>query len=175
MNRVVLALALASAVTVGCSKQNAEVSEKPGAGTATPVKLPKIRDTGAKSEADTAQTAPGGGDGSFKLAVSTPAAGPAGTEAIAHVTVTPSTGWHMNKDYPTKLKLTAPEGVALQKAVLELADVAKLDDNELAFDVKLTPARAGTYKVDGELKFAVCTPDTCDPKKQTIAFDVVAQ
>jgi hypothetical protein len=173
---VVASLVLATA----CSKKGAETTEPAGAGTGT-VKLPAIRGTGpseggAKGATEVATGAPGGAmgaDASFKLAV-TPAAGPAGSPSVARISVTPSTGWHMNKEYPTKLELTAPDGVTLEKAVLEQADIAKLDDNELSFDVKLVATKAGTYKVDGELKFAVCTPDTCDPKKQTIALELVA-
>ena len=48
-------------------------------------------------------------------------------------------------------------------------------DEAHKFDVKVTAASAGTYPVSGTLKFAVCTDATCDPKKQTIAFDVVAK
>jgi len=164
---------IAALLVLGCSKNNGEVTETPTGAS----NLPVIKDPakGAPGGAATEGAAPSGPDGSFKLAVSTPAAGPAGAEAVARVSVTPTAGWHMNKDYPTRLKLTAPDGVQLHKAVFELADVTKLDDNELAIDVKLTAAKAGTYKVDGELKFAVCTPETCDPKKQAIAFEVVAQ
>ena len=166
-----------------CSKKNADTSEAPGKGTTgalpTPpgerIAVPGGADTGAPGEA--ARGGPqskGGPDTSFQLAVVAPPAGPAGKEALAQVRVTPGEGWKMNHEYPTKLKLTPPDGVAVQKATLEVTD-AKLEDKKLEFDVKVTAAKAGTYKVGGEIKFAVCTPETCDPKKQEIAFEVVAQ
>ena len=113
-------------------------------------------------------------DASYKLAV-IPASAAAGAEAVAKVQVTPSQGWHVNMEFPTQLQIKAPDGVTLTKAVMEIGDAAKVNDNELTFDVKLTAAKAGTYKLDGEIKFAVCTPDSCDPKKRPIAFELVAQ
>jgi hypothetical protein len=113
-------------------------------------------------------------DSSFKLAVAAPAPGAVGAQAVARVTVTPGTGWKMNEEYPTKLVVQAPDGVTVVKAEQVLADAAAFDPHQLAFDVKVTAAKAGTYPVTGTLKFAVCTDATCDPKKQTIAFDVVA-
>lgn len=179
MSRLAFVLSVAVATTSGlgalggCSKKNADVSEAPSTGgTAAP--LPKIRGEAPEAAKGPTEGTPGGVDTSFKLAVQTPSAGPAGAPAVARVQVLPAEGWHMNLEYPTKLTLTAPDGVQLDKAVMVPAD-GKLDDNELAFDVKLTAGKAGTYKVDGELKFAVCTPETCDPKKQQIAFELVAQ
>jgi hypothetical protein len=198
MSRTVVVLALATALAnistfAACAKQSGETSATetaPGATvggtTGAPTGVPEIR-----LSHDSRGGAPGGaiegavptGDGgaakgadtSFKVAVAAPAGATAGAESVAKISVTPGPGWKMNLEYPTKLKVTAPEGVATPKAVLEVADVAKLDEGELAFDVKLTAAKAGTYKVDGEIKFAVCTPDTCDPKKQTVAFELVAK
>ncbi len=174
MSRFSVAVALAS-LLVACGA----CSKKQDTATANTTDTAKTTDTRLPDVVD--KTATKGGpmtpanDASFKLAVTTSPAGPAGAEAIAHVSVTPAQGWHVNKDFPTKLALTAPAGVTLTKAVMESADVAKLDDNELAFDVKLKADKAGTYKVDGEIKFAVCTPETCDPKHQPVNIVLVAQ
>jgi hypothetical protein len=179
MSRVAVAVALAS-LLVACGA----CSKKPDtAATAktTDTNLPQVVDKTDKAPPATGSAtakvgdSPPATDTSFKLAVSTPPIGPAGTEAVAHVTVTPAQGWHVNKDFPIKLALTPPEGLTLTKAVMETGDVAKLDDNELTFDVKMKAAKAGSYKIDGELKFAVCTPETCDPKKQPINIVMVAQ
>lgn len=119
-------------------------------------------------------TAPSGPDGEF-LVEATPAAGAAGAETVARVVVRPGKGFHMNKDYPTKLTLEVPAGVTTSKAVLLPADAETFDDNQLAFAVKLTPAAAGDYTVPATLKFAVCTESTCNPKKTAVALAVKAQ
>jgi hypothetical protein len=165
MSRVSVAVALAS-LLVACGA----CSKKPDTAATA-----KTTDTNLPQVVDKTDKAPPATDTSFKLAISTPPIGPAGAEAVAHVTVTPAQGWHVNKDFPIKLALTPPEGLTLTKAVMETGDVAKLDDNELTFDVKMKAAKAGSYKIDGELKFAVCTPETCDPKKQPINITMVAQ
>jgi hypothetical protein len=180
MSRFSAAVAFTSLLVAcgACSKKSdtAQSQNQPPVDKSLPVVVDKAQPKG------TGETAPKGNDNgmtpendaSYKLAV-TPASAAAGAEAVAKVQVTPSTGWHVNMDFPTQLNIKAPEGVTLTKAVMEIGDAAKVNDNELTFDVKLTAAKAGTYKVDGEIKFAVCTPDSCDPKKRPIAFELVAQ
>jgi hypothetical protein len=180
MSRLAVAGALASLLVAcgACSKKPTETAKT------TEEPLPQVIDKSAGDKPPTPDTGSGktaGGtmspanDTSYKLAVTTPPVGPAGADAIAHVTVTPAQGWHVNKDFPTTLQLKAPDGLTLTKPVQEAGDAAKLDDNELAFDIKMKAAKAGTYSIDGEIKFAVCTPETCDPKKQPVSIVMVAQ
>jgi hypothetical protein len=181
MSRFAVAVALASVLVAcgACSKKSdtAQVANQP----APTDNLPAVVDKTKGPEAVPTQGGPNAAgmtpenDASYKLAVSPPASAAPGAEAVARVSVTPAEGWKMNKDFPTQLQVTAPDGVKVQKAVMEITDAAKLGDNELTFDVKLVAAKAGTYTVDGEIKFAVCTPDSCDPKKRPIAIQLVAQ
>jgi len=122
-----------------------------------------------------APSGPATPDTSFKLDVAAPTPAAAGQQAVARVKVVPGAGWKMNKEYPTKLVIQPPDGVTAAKAEQVLADAATFNDHELAFDVRLTAAKPGTYKVAGTFKFAVCTDATCDPKKQAIAFDLTAK
>ena len=104
---------------------------------------------------------------SFKLDV--PAA-QAGQRTVVRLHVRPSTGYHMNKEFPTALTVTAPAGVAVEKPKQSGKDAVKLEEAGADFDVALTAAAAGQKALHGELKFAVCSATSCDPKKQ--AFDV---
>jgi hypothetical protein len=117
-----------------------------------------------------------------KLAIDLPADAKAGAESVARVTVTPATGYHVNTEYPTKLTLTSPQGVTLAKAELVAGghdkakgDADALDEQQLAFAVKLTPAASGSYTINGSFKFAVCDASQCLPKKETIAITVAAK
>lgn len=130
--------------------------------------LPKLGDPGATE-------AKAGADTSFKVEVIAPPAGKAGTAAVARVRATPGPGYHMNHEYPASLKLTTVDGISADRPSQDLSQVAKLTDDELIFEVKLTAARAGTFQVPAEFKFAVCTDTSCDPKKQTVAIAVTAQ
>lgn len=117
-----------------------------------------------------------------KLAIEPPADAKAGAEAIARVTVTPAAGYHVNTEYPTKLTLTSPEGVTLAKAEFiagghdkAKGDADTLEEKQLAFAVKLTPAASGNFTINGSFKFAVCDPTQCLPKRETIAITVAAK
>ncbi len=118
---------------------------------------------------------PAAKDPSYAVALEVPADVASAKEAVASVKVTPGAGYKMNHEYPTKLTLQPVDGVTAAKAVLLKADAAKFDDHQLAFDVKLTPAKAGTYTVLGTLAFAVCTDATCDPKTEKIAINLTAK
>ena len=117
-----------------------------------------------------------------KLAIEAPADAKAGAEAVAKVTVTPGTGYHVNTEFPTKLTLTPPEGVTLTKAQLVAGghdkakgDADTLEEKQLAFAVKLTAKASGSYTINGDFKFAVCDASQCLPKRETIAITVAAK
>jgi hypothetical protein len=165
---VVLAAALAVAAACHSSDGAKAGPDQP------PPQHPVASDSG-KGPAGGGSPVQTGDDSSFNLKVAPPDAGKAGAEQVAHITVTPGSGYHVNQDFPTKLVITPPDGVQVAKAELHKEDAAAFDTSHLQFDVKLTPAKAGTFKVAGTLKFAVCTDTSCDPKKREIAFDVAAQ
>jgi hypothetical protein len=117
-----------------------------------------------------------------KLAIDSPADAKAGAEAIAKITVTPGSGYHVNTEYPIKLTLTSPAGVTLAKAEYiagghdkSKGDADALDEQQLVLAVKLTPAASGSYTINGNFKFAVCDKDQCLAKKETIAIAVAAK
>jgi hypothetical protein len=156
----------------------------PGGG--APEGAPKMGTMGtAGAEVPAAAT---GGDEQFrlkpeegKLVIEVPPDAKAGAEVTAKVLLTPVDPYHVNKEFPTKLELTAPEGVTLAKAKLTAGggdatkgDADTLEDKQLAFSVKLTP-QAGSHTISGTFKFAVCDKDTCLAKKEAISIVVAAK
>lgn len=134
--------------------------------------------TGAPSGADSQKLAPDEG----KLAIDAPADAKAGAEATAKITVTPATGYHVNTEFPTKLTLTAPDGVTLSKTEWKMGGPSKdkgdadvFEEQQLLLGIKLTAAKSGSYTINGTFKFAVCDKDSCRPKKETIAIQVAAK
>lgn len=104
-----------------------------------------------------------------------------GTEATANIKVAPATGYHVSTDFPIKLTLEATPGVTLPKTELtaggrnkEQGDAAALSEKGLAFAVKATAEKAGSYTINGTLKFGICEKDSCHPKKQPITITVAA-
>jgi hypothetical protein len=109
------------------------------------------------------------------------AEGKAGAEAKGAVKLSPATGYHVATDYPIKLTLEAPAGVKIEKAELTAGgrnkvqgDAETLSEQALAFAVKATAEKAGTYEIKGTFKFGICEKDSCHPKKQPITITVAA-
>lgn len=144
--------------------------------------------TGAGAVAAPAGGAPAA-DSAFRLkpeegqiSIELPEGAKAGTETVAKVVVTPGPKFKINFEFPTKLTLAKPEGVALAKTELKAGgpdqskgDAEKFEERQLAFAVKLTPTAAGTHTVSGNFKFAVCDKDQCLAKREAIAIQVAAQ
>lgn len=188
---VALASALSLAACAACSK----APPKENGATTQPKQEERVAVPGARGVDDKgpnfggapegAGTKPSGGLGATlspdegKLSVENPGEAKAGAEVTAKIVVTPTTAYKVNTEFPTKLEIQTPAGVTVAKAEQKAGgpDKAKGDaeafgERELAFTVKLTPAQAGNFTVNGTLKFAVCDKDTCLPKKEavTIAF-----
>jgi hypothetical protein len=189
MSRLAL---LALCVVAACSKSagnQEKVSSPPSAAAGQDViAVPQGGPSMGKNDGAPAKPSPSNDDRSRlrpeegKLAIEPPADAKAGAEAVAKITVTPGAGYHVNTDYPIKLTLTSPQGVTLAKAELTAGghaggkgDADALDEKQLAFAVKLTPAASGSFTINGTFKFAVCDKDQCLPKKETIAIAVAAK
>ena len=117
-----------------------------------------------------------------KLAIEAPADAKAGTETTAKIIVTPGSGYHVNTEYPIKLTIAPTDGVSIAKAEFvagghdkSKGDADALDEQNLTISVKLTPAKSGSYTLNGNFKFAVCDKDQCLPKREQIAIVVAAK
>lgn len=105
----------------------------------------------------------------------------AGSEATAALKLAPATGYHVATDYPIKLSLEAPAGVKLAKTEMsaggrnkDQGDASTLSEQSLAFAIKATADKAGSYEIKGVFKFGICEKDSCHPKKQPITITVAA-
>ena len=174
-------------VVVGCAKSPPANQDTGGPTTGGPTGERRLTVPGG-------ETATVGGDkGSgdrFRLAadegklVIEPAEAKVGGEAIIKVTVNPGDAYKVNTEFPTKLTLETTQGVTIAKAELKAGghDKAKGDadvfeEKQLVFAVKMTPAAAGNYTVNGVFKFAVCDKagSTCLAKKELIAIQLAAK
>jgi hypothetical protein len=111
-------------------------------------------------------------DPSYALKIDAPP-GKAAQKGLVKILIQPGSGYHVNKDYPASLTLTTiPAGVTVDKTKQTAKDATKLTEQEAEFDVSYTAATAGKQTVAGELKFAVCSANSCDPKKEKLTFVV---
>jgi hypothetical protein len=111
----------------------------------------------------------------YPVKVMTAASYPAGKPGSVDVTLTPKTGWHVNMDFPTKLEITAPEGVTLASAKLKKEDATSFTERGAAFKVAFTPASAGTKAFAAKFKFVICNDDSCDPSTEQLSWQVAVK
>jgi hypothetical protein len=110
-------------------------------------------------------------DTSFVVKVEAPSAKKA-HKGVAKVHIAPGAGYHVNKDYPTSVSVVAPDGVVVDKPKQTAKDAVKLEEAGADFEVAYTPSDTGKKVFSGELKFAVCSAHSCDPKKAPLSFTV---
>lgn len=116
----------------------------------------------------------------YRIAVESDPAGPANVGSVGHlvVTIAAKEGYKVNKPYPTKLKMAdpPPEGMEYPQKVLKRKDGEWVDgDKAFRFRAPFKPLRAGTFSVEGKLKFSVCNEDRCVIQKQTVKLAITAQ
>jgi hypothetical protein len=107
----------------------------------------------------------------YDVSISAPAA-KAKERAVAKVSVVPKGAFHVNTEYPVKLKINPPDGVTLEKDTLRGPDAKRFEKAGLDFEVAFTADGSGKKSFSGELKFAVCTDTECKPTTEKVSFDV---
>jgi hypothetical protein len=171
MSRLVVLLAIVLGACGACSRESNKPKKEGTASTKkTPGGVVEMGKGGGEFET------PDGSGESFELTLDHPAAVAPGSEAVARLVIVPKGAYHINQEFPTELTLTPPDGVKLEKTEYALEDAEKVDDNQLVFAIKATPATAGSFQVDGKIKFAVCLgEEDCEPKRRQVSFTVAAQ
>lgn len=106
----------------------------------------------------------------YSLSVS-PGKGKANEKITSVIKVNSKGAYHINKEYPHKVTLTAPEGVSLESAKVK----GSVDsETSLSFTVVSTSSDAGKKDIAAEVKFAVCTETTCEPQVAKVTLSVEA-
>jgi len=82
------------------------------------------------------------------------------------VRVTPGAGYHINPDYPWKLRLDPTVGVTTARSG------AKIDTHEMAIAISYTATAPGVHAIRGQLDLGVCERDRCLPRSMPIAVEV---
>jgi hypothetical protein len=186
-----LVVCVAAACSKSAGNQDKVASLPPSTGGADVIAVPPPTMAGAPgaARAEPAQAKAAQNDPRFKLkpeegqlVIEPPGDVAAGSEAVARITVTPGKGYKVNTEYPTKLTLTPATGVTLAKDRFTAGghdkakgDADMMDEKQLTFAVKLTPAASGTYTINGNFKFAVCDADQCLAKQENISIAVAAK
>jgi hypothetical protein len=169
MSRYIVVLGFVCSTAVACKGGDSNAA-KPAA------EAPKAAPAAVKPVAPAPSAAPAAAasdrvdDPTFELSIS-----PAGSYAVGQlgsfaVSLKPRGEYHINQDYPITVSLRAPAGLRLPKVEYKKPDAAVFGEELARFDVPLTPEQAGEQRVEAQVRFAVCTPETCVPDERSLAL-----
>lgn len=98
-----------------------------------------------------------------------------GGDARVDVRLTGRNGYHVNQEYPIKLRLDPTQGVKLTKTTMVRADASAFEEAQAVFPVGVTPETAGRKALHGTLSFSVCNPQNCLLERQDVSAEFEAQ
>lgn len=177
---VLVALALVGLLSACASNSNDAAAKDGKSKDAEPAKTEaapvEVEGTPVEGEQKVATVAPDGVGTNEQYALQIePGEATVGQPGSVSIRVIPNATWHMNLEYPTKLTVTPPAGVAVAKPKLGKDDAVKFDEQNCEFAVAFTPSEAGDKVFTGEFKFAVCQDTACVPKTEKLEFHVAVK
>ena len=96
-------------------------------------------------------------------------------EGEVEIRLVPRNGYHVNAEYPIRLRVTPPAGVTLARAEFDKAAAKEFGDPRAIFGVRFTPAAAGEASFTADFRFSVCNPQTCLLPQENLRWSVTAQ
>ncbi len=166
------ALALAAALGLGCSRG----STPRGEGGATVEGQGVVATAAARDQAG--QSVPPASDrfDEANFTVSMVAKGPyrAGQAGVVLVTIDAKDPYHVNDEYPIKLKLEPTPKVTFSAPVVG-KESAEISGKRGELTVRLTPEAAGEHRVAGRLAFSVCNDERCLVERRDLALTIRAE
>ncbi len=166
------ALALAAALALGCSRGNASRGE----GGATAEGQGVVATAAAQDQAGKGVPPASDRFDEANFTVSMLPKGPyrAGQAGVVEVTIDAKDPYHVNDEYPIKLKLEAVPKVVFPAPVVG-KESAEIAGKRGKLTVRLTPEVAGEHRVAGRLAFSVCNDDRCLVERRDLALTIRAE
>jgi len=92
------------------------------------------------------------------------------------VTISPTAGFKLNEEFPTKLTVEdPPEGLSFHAPTLKKSEGRLDDKGNFTFRMPVVASRAGEFAVEAKLKFSVCTADKCVVQRQALTTKLKAE
>ena len=111
----------------------------------------------------------------YTIETNVPAEVKVGEAATARLALVPKAPYHANRQYPTRLRVSAPAEVALPKPEQKLADATSFSEARVEFSVPFTASKPGAFAIDVDFKSAVCTKEACTPLREKLVWKVMAK
>lgn len=118
---------------------------------------------------------PGRAGNPYELVVRAPEKAQVGQEATTEVVVTPGSGFKINVEYPAKLVLgTVPQGTKVAASTVTKGQMT-VEKTRLVVPVRFTPEAPGELRFEGELRFSVCTEESCQMPREAVVWTTLAE
>lgn len=174
---------LGGCLLLACNKETPPAAEEPRSASNATAPLvagsPPPAEGAADSASQPSEPAAAGvskvSDAAFDVSIEAPVAAlKAGQAGSVDVVLVAKAPFHVNDQYPIKLKLKESPGLKYAAMVVG-KDAAKVEHMKAVVPVSFTPDGAGKRSVAGQLAFSVCTEDKCLMEKRDLALDVVVE
>jgi hypothetical protein len=149
----------------GCASQPAQpvTAEKPAVAQEPPA-LPFDSSAPPRLETET-----------FALELATATSASAAQPTPISITIEGRGGYHVNLEYPVRIELGGSEEATLATGVLTAVDARELSEARARFETQARWSNIGRHWLAARVQFAVCTPDTCVPRQESLAVFVDVQ
>ena len=109
---------------------------------------------------------------SYLVEISAGSPSRAGVAGSVRVSLTAKAGFHINDQYPYRIKTSPPaDGLSYPKPVLARAD-GQFEEKTAVFQLPFVAHRAGQFSVGGVLHLSVCSPTSCIVQKAPLTLTV---
>jgi hypothetical protein len=163
MSRIAFTAVCVLATSFAC--QGTPEARKPE----VPASQPAAASAAASVAPASAAAAPQSAPYTIHIAAGSAAAGKPATSVIE---VRPAPGFHMNQEFPARLRVSPAAGVTVTKPDLAKED-AELTNEMLRFSVAFSAAAAGKVTLAGLGDFSVCNDTTCKLiRDEKLSWDV---
>lgn len=95
-----------------------------------------------------------------------------GQDGVIKLVLTPKNGTKIHPQAPLEVKLSQPEGIKLEKRKLGRSDIADKEAKEPALQTELSGQKAGSYNVDADVSFFLCTDEWCQRMTDRVSIAI---
>ena len=95
-----------------------------------------------------------------------------GEDGVIKLVLVPKNGTKIQPQAPLEVKLSEPEGVVLEKRKLGRGDLADKDAEQPSLSTSLRGQKAGSYSIDADVSFFLCTDEWCQRMTDRVSIPV---